>query len=555
MEGQTGITVYNLPPQPALLDGVGIFYITFCAIWTSIVAAGMLFCWVNRHLPILRVRGLPLAFGSVISLHVYWILAQLTYPVGRSIPAIPAYSLQYFVMSTWFPLGIALFHAANLRFLRVAKLQKQFAQSTLTVRRSRVEQKTGWLCKFRNMEYTRKVMMFITVGVVVQTFLAISMWIACKKYHPSFGIAGTEIKGDTLLEQLIDLGRGWEWWPSVVWQFFWTWGVAPVLIYKSWAIRDTMGWRAQTIGACLSGLHATPMFLISSYVPAFYPLNAYFHPSQWIHLNTMFIEIFLVFIPAYQVVKHWAVSRRARDSCSWETASQTSTIHVFSSKTSAAMLFEGAHDITLVNSPSHNDSHMFSLSALDRVLSSHPTPLQEFSAYNDFSGENIAFLTRVNAWKAMLPTTPNFCLVAPSLRLAVYNAALQIYICFISPRDAEFPLNLSSNMLKSLESVFEAQARSLLGMARIDPTAPFSSSFFDDDAVRPWTSTDGNELAICYTGPIPMLFDTAVFDEAVIHVKDLVLTNTWPKFVKEMQARRGSAESERSKASDRTWKS
>jgi hypothetical protein len=34
-------------------------------------------------------------------------------------------------MGTWFPLGIALFHASNLRFLHVAKLQKQFARPEL----------------------------------------------------------------------------------------------------------------------------------------------------------------------------------------------------------------------------------------------------------------------------------------------------------------------------------------------------------------------------------------------------------------------------------------
>jgi hypothetical protein len=48
------------------------------------------------------------------------------------------------------------------------------------------------------------------------------MWLACKKYHPGFGISGSEVKGTALPEQLIDLQRGWEWWPSVVWQFIWT---------------------------------------------------------------------------------------------------------------------------------------------------------------------------------------------------------------------------------------------------------------------------------------------------------------------------------------------
>ena len=129
--------------------------------------------------------------------------------------------------------------------------------------------------------------------------LTVGIWLACKKYHPGFGISDTEIKGTALPEQLIDLGRGWEWRASVVWQSIWTWGVASVLIWRAWGIRDTMGWRTQTIGACLSGyvpsanhlhlhftyayhsLHATPMFLLASYCPAFYPINTYFHPSQW----------------------------------------------------------------------------------------------------------------------------------------------------------------------------------------------------------------------------------------------------------------------------------
>lgn len=107
------------------------------------------------------------------------------------------------------------------------------------------------------------------------------MWLLCKKYHPSFGVAGTDIHGATLPEQLLDLGRGWEWWPSVVWQFIWAWGVAPYLIWRAWDIRDTMGWRTQTIGACLSGLHATPLFLIASYSTVFDKINMYFAPTQW----------------------------------------------------------------------------------------------------------------------------------------------------------------------------------------------------------------------------------------------------------------------------------
>lgn len=79
------------------------------------------------------------------------------------------------------------------------------------------------------------------------------MWLACKKYHPSFGVRGTELHGTSLPDQFVDLGRGWEWWPSVFWQIIWTWIVAPISLWRAWGIRDTMGWQTQTIGACLSG--------------------------------------------------------------------------------------------------------------------------------------------------------------------------------------------------------------------------------------------------------------------------------------------------------------
>lgn len=57
------------------------------------------------------------------------------------------------------------------------------------------------------------------------------MWLACLKYHPSFGIPGTGIRGETLQEQIVDLGRGWEWWPTVLWQVVWTWIVSLFIPY------------------------------------------------------------------------------------------------------------------------------------------------------------------------------------------------------------------------------------------------------------------------------------------------------------------------------------
>ncbi|KAF2826292.1 putative GprK-type G-protein coupled receptor protein [Ophiobolus disseminans] len=525
-----GLTVYKIPPMPPNWDRVGVFYVSFCAIWTTIVVAGMSFCWYNRNLPIMRVRGLPLAFGSIIFLHLYWVLAQLTYPIGATMPIVIAYDVQYFVMGTWFPLGIALFHAANLRFLRVAKLQRQFTLPELQIPRRRSRIQSAWFNRVQNMYYTTRIMTLIITGVVIQALLTLGMWLACKKYHPSFGIPGTEIRGTTLPEQLVDLGRGWEWWPSVVWQFIWTWGVAPFLIWRAWDIRDTMGWRTQTIGACLSGLHATPMFLIASYVPAFNKVNAYFHPSQWIHLNTLFIEIFTVFIPAYQIIKLWQTRRKVTSpNQTWAPSSPSITLDTLhtttpSSKSSSISLIEKDQILRYVHAD-HADG-LYTLTALTRVLEEHPTPLQDFSAHHDFSGENIAFLTRAAKWKK------EWCKgfeKEESHRRDMFNAALRIYIDFISTRDAEFPLNIASNQLKELEAVFEGAARVLCGNAWVETALPFA---FD---ALPSHRSDEIEI---HTGEIVDQFGPRVFEDVQMHVMDLVLTNTWPKFVREMQMQR-----------------
>lgn len=166
------LTIYNFPPMPPNFDSVGIFYMTFCVTWTVLVIAGMIFCWVNRDSPVLKLRGLPLSFAAIFCLHLYWILAQITYPIGGTMPAVLAYDVQYFVMGTWFPLGIALFHASNARFLHVAKLQKlHFANKGEGVKRGKLGcdgARTSWLCRLRNMDYTTKIMIPIGLGLVIQ---------------------------------------------------------------------------------------------------------------------------------------------------------------------------------------------------------------------------------------------------------------------------------------------------------------------------------------------------------------------------------------------------
>lgn len=93
-----GITIYNFPAQPPNWDRVGIFFVTFAAVWTTIVASGMVFCLWNRHIPALKIRSLPLAFAGITLLHLYWCMAQIVYPIGGTMPMAIAYTVQYFIM-------------------------------------------------------------------------------------------------------------------------------------------------------------------------------------------------------------------------------------------------------------------------------------------------------------------------------------------------------------------------------------------------------------------------------------------------------------------------
>ncbi|XDG09928.1 hypothetical protein ABKA04_009543 [Annulohypoxylon sp. FPYF3050] len=548
MADQMQPSLYDLPPSPPNFDKVGTFYVAFCATWTFLLILGVTFLVVNRKNPILKIRGLALSLTSILFLHLYWILAQITYPIGMTLPVIAAYDVQYFFMGIWFPLGIALFHASNTRFLYIAKRQKKYASSNKLRKRKQGcnGAETSWLCKLRNLDYPTRILIYIGLGIIVQILLTVAMWLMCRKYHPSFGVNGTDLPPGTIAQQMIELSRGWEWWPSALWQAIWTWVIAPIMIWKAWGIHDTLGWRFQTISCCIANLHATPMWLISMYVPAFTKVNVYFAPSEWIHLSVMFFEIFTVFVPCWLVVRHYRLRKRAADSnAKWETASQSTLRKSSTVEWKTASVIEKGLTIDYLDR--EMGDRLFTMSALDYVLSENPGPLQEFSALRDFSGENIAFLTNVALWKSSWPGGAT----EDQIRDA-FTRGLVIYTSFIGPRDAEFPINIPSKYLKQLEAIFERPARIVCGEARVDPATPFSAELpspgtdSEEDSDRDWIELGEVAGRIQYVGDISEEFDFGVFDRAQAHIKYLVLTNTWPKFVTEIQQQRRSEETERS---------
>ncbi|KAJ3455323.1 hypothetical protein MRS44_013923 [Fusarium solani] len=437
------------------LDALGIFWMVFTFAWTFMLAGGMYFLWRRRNMPLLRIRGLPLSFTAIILLHLYWGAVQTAYvwfPLATP-------QVEYWVMSTYLPFGIALFHASNSRFLHVAKTQKELFAASSHEKPRRSE--SGPKGRFQTLNYTKKILVLVGLGMAFQLFLTIFMFLISRKFHPSFGIPGTEVTG-TEDYQKSQMGRGWEWWPSVFWQFFWAWIVAPYILWN---------------------LHATPMWLIALYVPGMAPVNHVWVPPQWIALSIILLEIFTVFFPCYEVIQHQTLRQETLDSIAqWQLNKRVVDRGARSMVTGSTTVAGSALTSWSKDSKSSGSGEsILTMEALEYVLKRDPEPLQQFSALRDFSGENIAFLRAVAEWKSSLPAgvrdpekIKDACV--QELVRERFNSALRIYTNFASSRDAEFQINLSSQDLRKLEVVFESSARILYGEERqIDPATPFDS--------------------------------------------------------------------------------
>ncbi|KAB8223241.1 hypothetical protein BDV33DRAFT_43923 [Aspergillus novoparasiticus] len=547
MGSELGITPETKPQ--AVYTPVSIWWACWAGVWTTALVLGMLYLIANRNMPTLRIRGIGMSLSAIVLLHLYWASVQFGVMIGPIMPG----DAQYWIMGTYLGCGIALFHASNTRFLHVAKHQRQFAHHGSRITESVPDEKpkSGLFVRFRRLEYTKRILILVAIAMAFQIFLTILLWVISRKWHSSWGIPGTEVTG-TPSEQAAKQGTGWEWWPTAFFQFFWAWIVAPIVLWKARHIHDTQGWRVQTIGCAIANLHATPMWLIALYVPAMEVVNQYWIPPQWICLSIWVMEIFTVFLPCWEVMRHHALRQETFNAIEqWESKMKKSGSDARSLNSIPTLV-----DSMMSGWKSHNGSvdttgsrdSILTMGALEHVLERNPAPLQKFSALNDFSGENVAFLTSVAEWKNSLPkalreNTDPMDNNMKELLHERFNRALHIYVKFISVSQAEFPVNISSQDLRKLENIFEGPARALYGEKRavVDPVTPFDTPSFPMKSLSSPSFGNGSQVElhpvssddrVQFWGEVPEAFGPTVFNDAEKSIKYLVLTNTWPKFVK-----------------------
>jgi hypothetical protein len=69
---------------------------------------------------------LPLVFAAALCLHAYGVACWIAYVI---MPLLPC-NAEFWIMSIYLPMGMALFQAANSQFLWIAKKQRKYARES-----------------------------------------------------------------------------------------------------------------------------------------------------------------------------------------------------------------------------------------------------------------------------------------------------------------------------------------------------------------------------------------------------------------------------------------
>lgn len=159
--GHTMDMTYNMEP-------LGKLYVSIVTVWSTVLLTGTTFLISRRELPFLRMRNIPLAVSAVATLHVYWILCIMAYVLNGHFPC----AVEFWIMSIYLPLGIALFQACNMQILHIADLQSNYTLAqTTSIEKPLVPRMARWrkyLFDLRAENKVRRTMTYIAFGMVVQ---------------------------------------------------------------------------------------------------------------------------------------------------------------------------------------------------------------------------------------------------------------------------------------------------------------------------------------------------------------------------------------------------
>ncbi|KGO40059.1 Regulator of G protein signaling superfamily [Penicillium expansum] len=363
---------------------------------------------------------------------------------------------EYWIMSIYFPVGIALFQANSMQLLNVFGVQEKLLLTAQQPHRPHfidpAESSSQYLTRWRQLNIVQRTGLGIVVGIFVQLLLSLSIFLASRKFH-TFGTFSEHVSAE-------ECRRGPEWIPSILWQLLWSWVFAPYILWKIRKIHDIHHWGLQITCCLIAGLPGSPMWLAALYstTNVWAAINRYWVPSLWFAPGIMTMEAVTIFFPCYELI----VSKRQRDRFleklqAWNEKKATSgeKLNSLSSRTP---------------SEASRVPEVYSRGALEKCLEEDSGALLQFAAAKEFSGENVIFLNYVRDWKAAWAnigeSEPEYdwnC--DPEYhRLHFFKIAVEIYAAYIDMNLAEYPINIESQIYSDLRELF-GEASHIIGQS------------------------------------------------------------------------------------------
>ncbi|OCK75297.1 hypothetical protein K432DRAFT_409153 [Lepidopterella palustris CBS 459.81] len=487
------------------LDALGILYVLLAVLYSVFVAGELYLLHRHRHAFCVRIRGLKVIFGAVSMIHIYLVLVLLVYPENGSFPC----DAEYWIMSVFLPLGMALFQAANARLLKYYESQERLARNYIEgARKKRVTFTIKGLFEaWTRLDAAAKVYVGTLLGLVVSFIPTLILFFGSRRFHPGFGFFGSHVGAR-------ECRHGGEWVPSILMQLFWSAVFGPYLLWKIRKVNDVHYWALQTRLAIIAGLPGTPLWLAFTYTrtQSMLAMNRYFPASGWFLPGLITMQQVLIIIPLWDAYK--AVITKRPSSTASTTSLSTST------------------------SSSSNPSlkHKASMQSLEYTIEHNIEPLITWAAHKEFTAENMVFLREVlsfkNKWanpteKEMLGSTT----LTPCQRRQQFSEASMIFFTLVNPFTAETPINIEYKVFRPLQAMFAD--------VLFDPYESSDTRSERENVVCPWE----DEVEVYRPGSIksdvsgadiefvPLEFSSAVFDAAYESIKYLVFTNTWSRYV------------------------
>ncbi|KAJ5687599.1 hypothetical protein N7536_010218 [Penicillium majusculum] len=516
----------------AIFDSLAKFYVAVAITWTAALLSGSVFLILNRHEQCIRIRNLRLMLSAVSCLHVFWILCMVAYSMGGKYPC----AAEYWIMNIYFPVGIALFQANSMQLLSVFGVQEKLLLTAQQPYRPHfidsAESSSRYLARWRQLNLVQRTEWGIAVGISVQVLVSLSIFLTSRKFH-SFGTFSEHVSA-------MECRLGPEWIPSILWQLLWSWVFAPYVLWRIRNIHDIHHWRLQITCCVIATLPGSPMWFAALYstTDIWAVINRYWVPALWFAPGIMAMEAVTIFFPCYQLV----VSKRERNRFLGELQAWNEK------KTNSGQ----GSDSAPLRTPSEASRvpEGYSRGALERCLEENSSSLLRFAAAKEFSGENILFLNYVRDWKAAWAkigeSSPEYDWTRDPQyhRLHFFKIALEIYVFCVDMNLAEFPINIESRIYSDLLEMFgEACAyrnlpESYNTMAMHRKKLSTVITVEEDTQALCFDAYPHEEQSIMHIESrvpnsvvVPTNFTADAFDEAEKSIKNLVFTNTWPKFI------------------------